>query len=143
MMQPGGNIRVGLDLSDIPNPFSYAYNLGRKAGDTITAPSSGGSSDGFGSSVSDFFSSIPNPFKSAYDIGRETGDTVTSTIKAPLEAASSLMTVVKYVMIAGAIFLVVIVGYVVIKWIPVALGLAGSTAHETTKMVPHLLKAAL
>lgn len=145
-----GNIRVGFSLSDVPNPFSYAYDLGKSAGSAISRGSSSPSSDS-GPSLWDRLPSIPNPFSTAYDAGKSIGDTVKTTIQdtvkttiqGPADAISSFMSVLKWVVIGGAIVGAIVILYGVIKFVPVALGIAGSTAHETTKMIPHILKASV
>jgi hypothetical protein len=143
--EPNGKIMVGFSLSDLPNPYSWAYNTGRDIGTSATAPSTSSSDSG-----SSWWDRIPNPFKSAYDAGYAGGGAIQqgvsnlgSDITAPFDALSSLLTVGKYVLIGGVIFVAVVVGYGVIKWIPVALGAAAANVSQVNKMIPDIAAKAL
>lgn len=147
--EPNGNTIVGFSLLDIPNPFSYAYDLGKDVGSGITSsgsPSSSGSDSG---SAWEAIKSY-NPFSMAYDAGKSAGDAgqaaisnIGADVRAPFDAISSFMTVLKWVIIGGAVIGAVVLVYGVLKFVPVALGLASSSAHQTLKMVPDIAAKAL
>jgi len=61
----------------------------------------------------------------------------------PFDALDSFLSVLKWVVIGGAIVGAFVLVYGVIKFVPVALGLAASNAREVGKMAPHLLAKAL
>jgi hypothetical protein len=131
-------------LSYVPTP-GKAYELGKSITSDGGAPSP--SSDGGGPSLLD---RIPNPFSSAYDVGKSAGASASSTlsnlgadVRAPFDALSSMLTVLKWVVIGGAVVGAVVLLYGVFKFVPIALGAAAHTTAETTKMIPHLLKAAV
>lgn len=143
--EPNGKIMVGFSLSDIPNPFSYAYNLGKDIGTSVTAPSSTSTEDN-----TSWYNRIPNPFSTAYDLGYKGGDiaqqelgNLGQDLRAPFDAVSSLLTVGKYVLIGGAVFVAVVVGYGVIKFIPVMLGAAAANVSQVNKMIPDIAAKAL
>ena len=75
---------VGFSLSDLPNPYSAAYEFGRDLGSGE--------------------SSVPTPY-SAYQAGRSIGDQVSvpgDAVKGATGAVSSLLTTMKWVAIGGA-----------------------------------------
>lgn len=145
-MQSAGNIRTGLiakgairtgfDILDplglgfTPvDPLDLRHKVPQQMGyDTPVETSNLPSPNEISSSLP----SIPNPFSG-----------IKNPFSGVIDSVQSTTTVLKYVVIGGAIFLAVMAGYVVIKWIPIALGLAGSSAHESIKAIPHILKAAV
>lgn len=148
---------VGFDPIDLLNPIKFAADT--YSGRTSTTPELGRVSEGPGL-LGQLWDAIPNPFASdsnvpnplgtAYDLGYRGGDVAKQTVsnlggdlRAPFDAVSSFVSVLKWVVIGGAVVGAIVLLYGVIKFVPVALGIAGSTAHETTKMIPHLVKASL
>lgn len=138
---------VGFDPIDLLNPIKFGADLYQ--GRTSTTPEIGRVSEGPGL-LSSIWDAIPNPFSASYEAGQAAGDAaktavsnIGADVRAPFDAISSLLTILKWVVIGGAVVGAVVLVYGVIKFVPVALGIAGSTAHETTKMIPHLVKHAL
>lgn len=136
---------VGFDPIDLFNPIGLGQKIATSQGlpNPLGIGDSSSSSSSDGPSLWDRLPSIPNPFSTAYDTGKSIGTTVTSTIKQPLDQISSFMSVLKWVVIGGAVVGAIVLLYGVIKFVPVALGIAGETTRETTKMIPHLVKASL
>lgn len=66
-----------------------------------------------------------------------------SNLKNPLDALGNLTSILKWVVIGGLVVGAFILVYGVIKFVPVALGVAGANAREISKMAPQLLAKSL
>jgi hypothetical protein len=129
---------------DLPNPFSYAYDLGHDLGSSASSSlSSTSPSDSSSGGLGEKLSSIPNPFSYAYDTGKNIGSDVSSSLSQPIQAATSLANTVRYLMIGGAILGAGIVIYMTIKFLPHVLDVAAGQAKMGTHAMGKLVSKGL
>lgn len=141
---------VGFDPLDLVDPLGL-YRKGYAAVSSDSSPSDAtSSSDG-----PSLWDRLPSPSdilhaNPAYQAGKylsDAGGGALSSVRSPFAAItdtlSSLGTVVKWILIGGAVVGAVVLLYGVFKFVPVALGLAASNAREVGKMAPQLIAKAI